>query len=195
MRLISSIGICLIILLMTACQGTGRESSSVQQPQQDNTPQLHRIPNFNLTDTLQVGSHKWIYSIHREADDSLQIVTDEEGERYVDNFYLLSVVKDGKPFFKKRFTKQDFVSRLSSEFRKYGVLDGCRFNRYENGKLYFSMCVSYPESDEFTPFLLLIGPDGSHSIEADDMFDVGDIELSDEMEEKLQDIKENEVEE
>ena len=37
---------------------------------------------------------------------------------------------------------------------KNGILDGFRFNRVDNGKLVFSLCVSYPDSDLSAPFLL-----------------------------------------
>jgi hypothetical protein len=184
-----------VVFMMAACQPKNQPQEAQTTPTETSEKELRRTPEFNLTDTLGVGSHKWVYTIHREADDSLQIVTDEEGERYADNFYQLKIVKDGGKFFNRRFTKADFMSRLSPRFRQYGVLDGCRFNRYENGQLLFSLCVSYPESDEYTPFLLKIGPDGSYAIEEDDMLDVGDIEMSDEMLEKLHNLEETETEE
>ena len=41
-----------------------------------------------------------------------------------------------------------------------------------DGKLVFSLCVSYPESDLSSPFLLTIGPDGSATITKDEFMDV-----------------------
>lgn len=164
------------LVLMSGCR-RGEKNSQVQIVRTQNVvPQLHRSPTYDYTDSLSVGSRRWRYSIHREACDSLNVVTDEEGNRYVDNFYQLTVTKDGRPFFAQRFTKESFASRLTADFRKYGILDGCRFSRYEDGKLFFSLCVSYPESDMSSPFILAIGPDGSHTIEADNMLDVGDLE-------------------
>ena len=55
---------------------------------------------------------------------------------------------------------------------KNGILDGFRFNRVDNGKLVFSLCVSYPDSDLSAPFLLTIGPDGSSTIVEDEFMDV-----------------------
>ena len=57
-------------------------------------------------------------------------------------------------------------------FKKYGIIDGIRFNRAEEGKPYFNPCVSYPESDLSSPFLLTIGPDGSSTITKDEYMDV-----------------------
>ncbi|MCR4921174.1 MAG: DUF4738 domain-containing protein [Bacteroidaceae bacterium] len=164
------------LMLVAACKGGDKDANIKIVHTQKVVPQLHRTPAYDYTDSLAVGTHRWVYSIHREPCDSLKVITDEEGERYVDNFYQLTIVKDGQPFFAKRFTKESFASLLSADFRKNGILDGCRYSRYEDGKLYFSLCVSYPESDMSSPFILAVGPDGSHTIEADDLLDVGDLE-------------------
>ena len=170
--------LCLVaaLMLVSACHRGDKDNQVKIVRTQKVVPQLHRTPPYDYKDSLSVGSHRWVYSIHREPCDSLKVVTDEEGERYVDNFYQLTVVKDGRPFFAQRFTKESFASRLSADFRKNGILDGCRYKDYDDGKLYFSLCVSYPESDMSSPFILAIGPDGSYTIEADDMLDVGDLE-------------------
>jgi hypothetical protein len=55
---------------------------------------------------------------------------------------------------------------------KNGILDGFRFFRVDDGKLVFSLCVSYPDSDLSSPFLLTIGPDGSATITKDELMDV-----------------------
>ena len=183
-------------LALTACQPQSKPAGEAQTEAEPVADPLHRTPEFNLRDSLQVGSHQWVYTIRRQSDDTLPIVTDEEGQRHADNFYQLDISRDGSAFFSRRLTKQDFASRLSQEFRQYGILDGCRFNRYEDGKLHFTFCVSYPESDEYSPFLLIIGPDGSCAIEPDEMLDdLGDIEMSEEMMEKLHDIEEAATEE
>ena len=94
-------------------------------------------------------------------------MVDEDGVKYKDNRFQLKITKDGRQLFSRSFTKADFKSQLSDEFRKYGIMDGLRFNHAEDGKLYFNTCVSFPESDMFCPFLLIIGPDGSYRIEPD----------------------------
>ena len=121
------------------------------------------------------GSHKVVYRIERECAEDLPIVEDEYGVKYKDNRYALDIRKDGNKLFSKKFTKADFNSKLSEDFKKYGIIDGMRFNRAKEGKLYFNTCVSYPESDMTCPFLLVIGPDGSYSIEHDTTVEDEDI--------------------
>jgi hypothetical protein len=133
------------------------------------------MPDYSYIDSLMQGSHKVVYSIERECAEDLPIVEDEYGVKYKDNRYALDIRKDGNKLFSKKFTKADFNSKLSEDFKKYGIIDGMRFNRAEEGKLYFNTCVSYPESDMTCPFLLIIGPDGSYSIEHDTTVEDEDI--------------------
>lgn len=125
------------------------------------------MPEYAYTDSLMQGSHKIVYSITGSADDDLPEVVDEDGAKYKDNRWKLVITKDGKSLFNRSFTKADFRSQLSKEFQKYGIMDGLRFNRAEEGKLYFNTCISFPESDMFCPFILTIGPDGSYTITPD----------------------------
>ena len=160
--------------LLTACGRDGRKDVQILQTQTA-APTLHRMSDYHVTDTLRVGSRVYLATLHREAKDSLGIVEDENGERYVDNFYRLTILRDEATFFDRRFTKKDFASLLNADFRRNGILDGFRFRNSQDGKLFFSVCVSYPESDMTTPFVLAIGPDGSYTIEADNALDMGDM--------------------
>ena len=98
-------------------------------------------------------------------------MVDEDGTKYKDNRYNLLVTKDGQTLFQRSFTKADFKSQLSSDFQKYGIMDGLRFNHIEDGKLIFNTCVSFPDSDMSCPFILAIGPDGSYTISPDTSID------------------------
>lgn len=132
----------------------------------------HRMKNYDLTDSVTMGNHLFVYSIHREADDSLKVVIDENGDKFVDNFYDLTIKRDGAGFFRRRFTKLSFGSQLDETFRENGILDGFRFISAKEGKLTFGVCVSFPESDMSEPFLLTIGPDASFTLEPDTTPDI-----------------------
>ena len=54
--------------------------------------------------------------IDRVADDSLRMVQDETGQKFVDNRITLRVIRaDGSVFFKKVFTKATFDAQLDDE--------------------------------------------------------------------------------
>lgn len=156
-------------LVFFSCGPQKTESQDSNQTEQT-TDQVRSIPNYNYTDSLMQGSHKVVYTITRRPDESLPEVIDEDGVRYKDNRFNLLIVKDGKKLFERSLTKADFKSRLPEDFKKYGIIDGLRFNRAEEGKLYFNTCISFPESDMICPFLLTIGPDGSYAIAPDTTF-------------------------
>ena len=140
-----------------------------------------RMPEYDYSDSVRMGSHKLAYSLHREADDSLAMVKDEIGDTYVDNFYMLSVVCDGQKVFEKRFTKENFASRLEEDFKKNGILDGFRFIEAKDGKAVFGACVSYPESDMLSPFIVTVDiSSGTSTIDKDNVLDVEESDTDEE---------------
>lgn len=130
------------------------------------------MPDYNFSDTVRMGSHQYVYTIHREPDESLPKVKDEMGDTYLDNIYQLDIERDNATFFERRFTKGDLKPFLGRDFLRNGIIDGFRFISAGEGRMLFGLCVSYPESDMSAPFILTIGPDASYSIEADDVMDV-----------------------
>lgn len=154
-----------LITLSSCTQQNTKTEATVQTEQ--TIDEVHSLPAYSYVDSLMQGSHKVVYHIERECAEDLPIVEDEEGIKYKDNRYTLNITKDGTKLFSKQFTKADFKSKLSENFQDLGIMDGMRFNRAEEGKLYFNTCISYPESDMTCPFLLIIGPDGSYAIEDD----------------------------
>jgi len=165
-----TIPFAIMLLLMASC-GTKDKETQAPPQQEQNTEEVRSLTNYNYTDSLMQGSHKVVYTITRQPDDDLPIVVDEDGLKYKDNRYTLVVLKDGKTLFNKSFTKADFKAMLDKDFQKYAIMDGLRFDRAEDGKLLFNTSVSYPESDMSAPFILTIGPDGSHSIVPDTSID------------------------
>lgn len=162
----------LAALISASCKHSQtQEETNLSSQAETHDNIIRSMPLYDYVDTVQVGSHSYLYSIHREADKNLPVVSDDMGDRYYDNTYHLSVSRDGKQFFSQTYTKSAFADRLSRDFRKYGILDGFRFRKVEEGLLYFSVCVSFPESDMSAPFVLVISSDGSSSIQVDESLD------------------------
>ena len=157
------------LLFITSCGPQKTESQDSSQTEQT-ADEVRSLSDYNYTDSLMQGSHKVVYTITRQPDDDLPTVIDEDGVKYKDNRFNLLIMKDGKKLFERSITKADFKSKLPDDFKKYGIIDGLRFNHAEEGKLYFNTCVSFPESDMTCPFLLTIGPDGSYTIAPDTNF-------------------------
>lgn len=171
----------LLTLVLVACNQKSPDADKVVQEEKsekkDSENIIHRLPVLHGVDTVKSGKNVYIIEVHREAFDSLGIVTDDMGYRYADNSLKISVRKNGSSLFYRTFKKKDFLHLLDAEFAKHSILDGCRFLQVHEGMVSFSLAVSYPDSDMSRPFKLNIGPDGSYMIVKND--DLEDEYISD----------------
>lgn len=166
-----------LAMVAVACQQPKESKGTVNTTTETVESGPERMLDYDYTDTVQMGTQNLVYSLHREADDSLGIVVDETGARYVDNFYMLSVACDGQTLFENRFTKGNFASCLGEGFKTYGILDGFRFIEAKDGKLVFGACVSYPESDMLSPFLVTVDvSSGTFTVDKDNVLDVEEMD-------------------
>lgn len=164
------------LLFLVAC-GKEKSKTSGMQEQANVEERVRSLDTYHYSDTVSMGGHAYVYTLDRQTDDSLRMVKEESGEQWKDNFYRLTIVRDGVPFFERRITKTTLGGLLPEDFRVNGILDGFRFVRAEKGRLCFSLCVSYPNSDMSAPFQLIIAADGSSAFEMDninDMEEMGD---------------------
>lgn len=110
--------------------------------------------------------------INRVADDSLRMVQDETGQKFVDNRITLRVVRaDGSVFFKKVFTKATFDAQLDDDYRQTGILEGLVFDKVDGNNLIFAGSVSHPQTDEYIPLVVTVSNFGNVTIKRDDQMD------------------------
>ena len=110
--------------------------------------------------------------INRQADDSLRMVQDETGQKFVDNRITLRIIRaDGSVFFKKVFTKANFDAQLDDNYRQTGILEGLVFDKVDGNNLVFAGSVSHPQTDEYIPLVVTVSNFGTVSIKRDDQMD------------------------
>ena len=110
--------------------------------------------------------------INRVADDSLRMVQDETGQKFVDNRITLRVIRaDGSVFFKKVFTKSSFDAQLDDDYRQTGILEGLVFDKVDGNNLVFAGSVSHPHTDEYIPLVVTVSNFGNVTIKRDDQMD------------------------
>ena len=110
--------------------------------------------------------------IDRVADDSLRMVQDETGQKFVDNRITLRVIRaDGSVFFKKVFTKSSFDAQLDDDYRQTGILEGLVFDKVDGNNLIFAGSVSHPQTDEYIPLVVTVSNFGNVTIMRDDQMD------------------------
>ncbi|MBP5339165.1 MAG: DUF4738 domain-containing protein [Prevotella sp.] len=128
---------------------------------------------------------KYVVDIVRTPVDSLPKVSDDTGQKYIDNSIRLAVKRDdGSVFFEKTFVKGSFQSYVDESFRRNGQLASIRFDEAEGTELRFSVVIGLPDAidDVFVPLLLTVNNQGGISIRQDD--DMGMLDYDEEDEEK-----------
>jgi len=142
--------------------------------------QQPQAPIRQNVDTRVTGvewlGRQYVVEIVRTPADSLPMVTDETGQKYLDNTIRLVVMRsDSTVFFKKRFTKNSFASYLDNDFSRRGILDNMVFHKAEGALLKFAVVVSHPEADdEFIPLEMSLDRDGGLAIRRANLLEEGD---------------------
>ena len=119
------------------------------------------------TDVAWLGKNYQV-EVHRVADDSLKMVKDENGQKFVDNRISVKVMRsDGSVFFSRSFTKAAFESYLNNDYRQTGVLEGLVYDKVEGNNLFFAASVSHPQTDEYIPLVVSVSNFGEVGIRLD----------------------------
>ena len=161
------------VVLPTACKQKKQTDDIVIRKVEEAKPQAP----IRMQEYKQVKDFKWLdrdyqVNIIRMPDDSLRMVKDETGQKFVDNRIALSIYRsDGSLFFTKMFTKADFESQLNDDYRLTGILEGIVFDRVEDLKVFFAGSVCHPQTDEYIPFVITVSNLGDLNIHPDDDLD------------------------
>lgn len=123
--------------------------------------------------------------LNRKANDSLRMVKDETGQKFVDNSISLVVKRsDGSVAISKTFTKANFESYITEEFRKAGILEGLVFDKVEGQQLDFAASISLPQTDEYIPLSVKVDNFGNVTIKRDEQLDTRGDDADDEQDEE-----------
>ena len=130
-----------------------------------------------MQDYRQVTDIKWLdknYQVEviRTPDDSLRMVKDETGQKFVDNRISLRIIRaDGSVFFKRTFTKAAFENLLNDDYRKTGILEGLVYDKVEGNNVFFAASVCHPQTDEYIPLVVTVSNFGAVGIKLDTELD------------------------
>ena len=142
-------------------QASQAESQPVAAPQAMQSSLAH-------TDATYRGRN-YHTTVMRRADSSLPMVTNEQGEQFVDNRIKLRVECGGHVVLDRDFTKQDFASWVDARFLRYSVLEAIVFNEVTTSGLAFSASVCYPQTDLYIPLRITVSADGRLQIEREEL--------------------------
>lgn len=128
-------------------------------------------PYHDQRDVQWLGK-SYMIEINRQPDDSLAMVTDETGQKFVDNRISLSVRRaDGSIAISKTFLKRTFEACLNNTYLSGGILEGLVFDEIDGNYLEFAASVCLPQTDEYIPLEVKIDNFGHLDIKRDSEMD------------------------
>lgn len=168
-RLFQILTLIAVTWMMTGC-GEKKKSDDIIAPKPEAPkPQAPiRMQNYTQTKNIVWLGRNYQVEVKRFPDDSLRMVKDETGQKFVDNRISLRIIRaDGTAFFSKTFTKAAFDSFLDNDYRQTGILEGFVFDKVEGNNLFFAASVSHPQTDEYIPMVVTVSNLGDVGIRLD----------------------------
>lgn len=171
-----ALSLTLLLAGLTSCgdkKTSTSDTDSIESPErsEENTQTLIELNAFNVTESVQMNGHKYTYTIERTPLDSV-IVTDEEGYKSRDNSLRLTILRDDAPFFQRNFTRSAFHIRVSDAYYQQCILLGMNFDRVNEYGLQFLASIGKgADSEDYKPYSVTIGTDGSVNITEHDLYE------------------------
>jgi hypothetical protein len=187
MKRISVIALCCVVLTLLAACGGKKKSEDIIAPKVEKVKPKAPISMQEYTDERDV---EWIgktyhVAINRRPADSLSMVKDENGQKYIDNIFTIAVLRpDGSVFFTRSFTKKDLNSYLDDDFRKTGIFEGLVFDKVDGDWLVLAASVGHPQTDEYIPLVIRLSRMGKLVMKRDVQMDTNNVEKADSLNEE-----------
>lgn len=162
-----------ITLMLAGCSEKKKHDDIIATKAEAPKPQAP----VRMQDYRQVTDIKWLdkdYQVEviRMPDDSLRMVKDETGQKFVDNRIQLRIIRsDGSVFFKRSFTKASFENLLDNDYRTTGILEGLVYDKVEGHHVVFAASVCHPQTDEYIPLVVMVSNFGDVGIKLDTELD------------------------
>lgn len=165
-------GIFCTILCCYGCSPKQNDTNAYSEYEKPDTAGgIQQMKDYHYSAEVKDKNTVYTYDIVREVSDTLPTVKGDENVQFADNYIRLRVNGDGKEIFNKVFTKQLFAGHLDKEFLSHSILEGMAFDCVRPEGLRFSVSISYPETDIYMPFSVLVAPDGSYQITKEEILD------------------------
>ena len=174
------LGLLLFCAVLSGCgsknkaQAEEEEYSTPERPE-DNHNTIIELNKFHVTESVQMNGHTYDYTIDRIPLDSV-IITDEEGYKTRDNNIELTILQDGAPFFQRRFSRSAFHIHVDENYYHQCILLGMNFDRItEYGLRFVASIGKGSDSEDYKPYSVTVGADGSTNITEHDLYDADEV--------------------
>lgn len=172
-KLVKIVFFCALAVLVAGCSEK-KKHDDIIAPKAEK-PKLQapiRMQEYNQTTDVKWLNKNYQVEVKRMPDDSLRMVKDETGQKFIDNRISLRIIRaDGSVFFSKSFTKAAFENLLNNDYRNTGILEGLVFDKAEGNNLFFAASVGHPQTDEYIPMVVSVSNLGEVGIKLDNQLD------------------------
>lgn len=173
MKTVVYIVACVAGLLFASCTSRNKSGDDVQILMQDSTvtsaPQRMQVSDTKVAITYKGKEYR--SSVVRRPDESLPVVTNEQGEKFVDNSITLRITCGGRQIVDKVFTKANFASLIDAKFMKYAILEGLVYNKTTPQGIVYAASICYPQTDLYVPLRLTVSADGKISMAKEELLE------------------------
>ena len=167
-----------LVIAMGSCGNKKKSDQIITQRIVKKAPQQPvKMQEYNDERDVPWIGKSYHVAISRMPSDSLPMVKDETGQKFVDNVFQLTVSReDGSVFFSRQFTKAFFTEYITDVYRKSGILEGIVFDKADGDWLEFAASVGLPQTDEYIPLVIRLSRMGELTVRQDTQMDTnGDI--------------------
>lgn len=174
MKNVFHIAACSVVLLTTACSTSVKDrKDDVQVLMQDSVaasaPQRMQVSDAKVAVTFKGKEYQ--SSVVRRPDESLPMVQDQQGDKFVDNRITLRITSGGKELVDKVFTKENFASLVPANFLKHAILEGMVYDKTTPQGIIYAASICYPQTDLYVPLRLTVAADGRISMEKEELME------------------------
>ena len=171
----------LLACMLAGCGG--KQKSTVEEERQifqidsvDTRTGVQRMQVSRINQEFTCRGKKFKLVIERTPADDLPVVKSDMGT-FADNRISVKILRDNNTsLYTGSFTKNDFSAHLPANFLAHSVLEGLVFDDEKtaaNKEITLAASVSYPMTDLYVPFTLVISQDGKLSLAKDE--DMGEL--------------------
>lgn len=178
-KAILSVMTCAVALMLLGGCKEKKQASDETIMAIDYTPPVITDP-ISMDSLTESRSVVWMnrgytLSITRVPMPSLPMVSNDYGQKYVDNRVTIMVRRpDGSEFYNEVFTKSSFSTLLDADYKKNGLLAGIRFVKADGQRLEFAVSIAHVlliDSEEMV-LKLTIDSQKNLKMDYDDQYDI-----------------------
>lgn len=174
MKIVYYICMCLTAAWVAACapsSGNGQREMTVMREDSAVSTLPQRMQVSDVTERFTWNGRAYTSTVVRRPDDALPLVSNEQGECFVDNRITLRLTCEGKTLVDRVFTKNDFAALVNARFMKYAILEGLVFDQTTAGGVVYAASVCYPQSDLYVPIRIVVRGNGAVTLEKADLME------------------------